>query len=135
LVIGAYLFAQEAKFNLKFHSEIHLRVKPARWRIPDVAALFLPPKDGHYPDDQTPPLFTIEIASPDEPWTVLRGKVSDHLAIRVSHVIIADPYNKTVMVATQDTPLRELPAPLVGEIPVPERGVLQIDFDDLFGKL
>jgi hypothetical protein len=80
-------------------------------------------------------LFTVEIASLDEPWSALRGKVTDHLAIGVSTVIIADPYTRTVLVASQDRPLHELTHPLIVEIPVPDRGVLQIDFDDLYAKL
>jgi hypothetical protein len=100
-----------------------------------VGGLSVPPADERYPDHRTPPLFTIEIASLDEPWRVLRGKVTDHIAVGVSTVIIADPYTRTVLVASQDKPLHELTHPLIVGIPVPESGVLQIDFDDLFSKL
>jgi hypothetical protein len=53
----------------------------------------------------------------------------------VSTVVIADPYNRTVMVATREQPLHELKAPLIVMISVPEAGVLQIDFDELYRKL
>jgi hypothetical protein len=53
----------------------------------------------------------------------------------VSIVIIADPYKKTVMVATQTEPLHELPSPLIVNVPVPDKGTLQIDFDELYRKL
>jgi Uma2 family endonuclease len=54
-----------------------------------------PPTDGRYADVDSPPLFTIEIVSKGEPWTDLREKIADHLAMGVATVIIADPYNKT----------------------------------------
>jgi hypothetical protein len=92
------------------------------------------PIDGRYPDADAPLLFTIEIASLDEPWPALRSKVSDHLAVGVSRVIIADPYNRTVMVASPDQPLHEMSQPLVVNIPVPEEGTLQIDFDQLYAQ-
>ena len=129
------LAGAEEKCGLDLLPELHIRVTPSRFRVLDVAALAEPPKDGRYPDRQTPPLFTIEIASLDEPWSALRGKVTDHLAVGVSTVIIADPYNKTVMVASQDKPLHELAHPLIVDIPIPDAGVLQIDFDDLYSKL
>lgn len=134
LLIG-FLLAQEELFGFESLSEQHIRISPTRFRIPDVSALTQPPTDGRYLDDRTPPLFTIEIASLEEPWPTLRAKLSDHLAMGVSLVIIADPYNKTVMVATQIEPLHELPSPLIVNIPVPDKGALKIDFDELYRKL
>jgi Uma2 family endonuclease len=129
------LAAEEQKFGLDGLPELHIRITSTRFRVPDVAAVRTLPADDPYPTDQTPPLFTIEIASLDEPWPVLRGKVTDHLAMGVSTVVIADPYNRTVMVATREQPLHELKAPLIVMISVPEAGVLQIDFDELYRKL
>jgi hypothetical protein len=42
------------------------------------------------PTYQPPPLFMIEIASLEEPSPVLRGTVTDHLAMGVSTVVIVD---------------------------------------------
>jgi Uma2 family endonuclease len=134
LLIGTLCLTEKA-YGLEGLPELHIRVTPTRFRVPDVTALTEPPRDGRYPDRRTPPLFTVEIASLDEPWSALRGKVTDHLAIGVSTVIIADPYTRTVLVADQATPLRELTHPLIVEIPVPGGGVLKIDFDDLYAKL
>lgn len=131
LLIGA----QRQKLGIYCLAELHSRVTPTRWRIPDVCALTKPPADGRYADVDSPPLFTIEIVSKGEPWTDLREKIADHLAMGVATVIIADPYNRTVMVATQSEPLREISAPLTIDIQVPDRGVLQIDFDDLYRQL
>jgi Uma2 family endonuclease len=117
--------------------ELHSRISPTRFRIPDIVGITHIPSDGRYPTKETPPLFTIEIASKEEPWTDLRGKLADHLAMGVGTVIIADPYNKAVLVATQNEPLHELRAPLVVNIPIPDNDnpVLQIDFDDLYRQL
>jgi Uma2 family endonuclease len=59
-LLAAYLLSQEAKFKLAAVTEIHVRISPTRWRIPDVGGLSAPPVDGRYPDQRTPPLFTIE---------------------------------------------------------------------------
>jgi len=126
------LLAQHAVEGL---AELHTRISPRRYRIPDVCGLVQPPADGRYPDRDTPPLFTIEIASRDEPWFVLRGKVADHLAIGVEMVIIANPYDHTVMVATQTEPVHEIAPPLVVRIAVPNAADLLIDFDELFRQL
>jgi Uma2 family endonuclease len=136
MLLTALLLAQREKFSdLKPISGVHVRITPTRFRIPDVCGLIEPPKNGMYPDAEAPPLFTIEIVSQDETWTDLRGKLADHLSIGVSTVIIADPYNKTVLVATQSEPLHEIRSPLVVNIPVPNQGILPIAFDDLYRQL
>lgn len=127
--------SQSQRYGIEALADLHLRVTPSTWRIPDVSVLSVPPADGKYPDDTTPPLFTIEIVSLDEFWASIRGKLADHLAMGVATVIIADPYDKTVMVAAQSEPLHELTSPLVVNIPVPGAGVLPIDFDDLYRQL
>ena len=127
--------AQQTKLGIVGLAELHSRITPSRWRIPDVCGLTQSPSDGRYPDAQSPPLFTIEIVSKGEPWIDLRDKMADHLAMGVATVLIADPYHKTVMVATQDMPLHEISPPLIVDIEVPNTGVLQIDFDDLYRNL
>lgn len=135
MLLVLQLASQEKKYGIEVLPELHIRVTPDTWRIPDVSGLLVKPADGRYPDSQTPPLFTIEIVSPGESWTSLRGKLADHLAVGVSTVIIADPYDKTVMVATQSEPLHEIRTPLIVNIPVPGAGILSIDFDDLYSQL
>jgi Uma2 family endonuclease len=136
MLLIVFLAAQREKFkNLKSLPELNVRVTPTRFRIPDVCGLIEPPKDGRYPDAEAPPLFTIEIVSQDEPWIEVRAKVADHLAMGVSIVVIADPYNKTVTVATQSEPLHEIRFPQIVKIPVPDAGVLEIDFDHLYRQI
>lgn len=127
------LAAQEEKYGIEVCPELHIRINPTRFRIPDLCGLTEAPKDGRYPT--TPPLFTIEIVSLEEPWPVVRAKVTDHLKMGVAMVIIADPYNKTVMTVRPGTSLAEVAPPLIVDVQVPEAGVLQIDFDLLYRKL
>jgi Uma2 family endonuclease len=129
------LSAQEEKYGMEVLQELHVRIQPTRYRIPDVSGLTTPPADGRYPDAGTPPLFTIEIVSREEPWPDTRAKITDHLNVGVSLVIVADPYNRTVMLVSRTEPLHEIAAPLLVNVPVPDAGVLQIDFDDLYRRL
>jgi Uma2 family endonuclease len=136
-ILLAFLRTQRGAFpTLKGRPELHNRITPTRFRIPDIAGILGRPTDGRYPSPDAPPVFTIEIASKDEPWSDLRGKMMDHLAMGVGTVILADPYNRTVLVATASEPLRELPVPRVVSIPVPGYDQpLLMDFDELYRQL
>lgn len=134
-IIAAYLLSQEKNHGFISLIELHARVGPTRFRIPDVCILTNVPQDDRYADVNSPPLLTVEIVSKGEPWTDLRDKMADHLAMGVPTVILADPYHKTVMIATQTEPVHELRAPLTVNIEVPGSGTLQIDFDALFAQL
>jgi Uma2 family endonuclease len=129
------LAVQEEKLGIEVLPELHVQIRPRRYRIPDVAGVRVRPADGRYPDADTPPLFTIEIVSREEPWPDIRGKLTDHLAMGVQFVIIADPYNKTVMLASPTELLHELGKPLLVNISVPDADILQIDFDELYRRL
>lgn len=138
MLLVLFFRLQKSRFrHLKGLPELHTRITPTRFRIPDITGMTKLPADKRYPTTDVPPLFTIEIASKEEPWTDLRAKLADHIAMGVGTVIIADPYNKTVLTATQDEPLHELRAPLVVNIPMPyeDNPVLRIDFDDLYRQL
>jgi Uma2 family endonuclease len=134
-LLAAWLLARTAQLPLEILTELHLRIGPTQWRVPDLSVLVAPPADMRYLDAESPPLLTIEIVSRDEPWPALRAKVTDHLAVGVSYVIVADPHSRTVMLASREEPLREIASPLLVNIPVPGAGVLQIDFDDLYSRL
>jgi Uma2 family endonuclease len=90
--------------------ELHIKITATRFRIPDIVGIAELPADVRYPAADRPPLFTIEIASKEEPWTELHDKLTDHLAMGVGTVIIADPYTRTVLVARQHEPLHEIHA-------------------------
>jgi Uma2 family endonuclease len=128
-LIVLLLASQEEKLGIEVLPEVHVRVHARRYRVPDVAGLVAPPADGRYPDADSPPRFTLEIVSREEPWPDIRAKLTDYLAMGVSLVIIADPYNKTVMLASDAHPLHELERPLLVNVQLPDARVLQIDFD------
>lgn len=136
-ILLAFLRAQKLQFpQLRGRPELHSRVTPSRFRIPDVAGTIRQRSGERYPSPEPPPVFTIEIASKNEPWTDLHGKVTDHLAMGVTTAIIADPYNRTVLVATSQEPLRELASPRIVSIAIPGSDqLLQINFDDLYRQL
>jgi Uma2 family endonuclease len=129
-----WLSEREKQLGIEGLCDLHTRITDTRFRLPDVLALTYRPSEGQYPDVQRPPLFTLEIVSKGEPWTELRDKVEDHLRIDVKTVIIADPYHRTVMVATKAERIREINPPLLVNIETPG-GLLQIDFDYLFSNL
>src|SRR5688572_23890239 len=89
-LITAYLISVEAKFGFNAATEIHTRIAGGRWRVPDVAVLPSGGNDQRYPNSETAPLLTIEVVSVGEPWSELRGKVTDHLSMGVGTVIVAD---------------------------------------------
>lgn len=134
-LIVALLLSRQDKYSLDCLPELHARITPTRFRIPDVCAMTKRAASSQYADADSPPLFTIEIVSRGEAWTDLRSKLSDHLAIGVQTVIIADPHGKTLLKATQSEPLREIRPPLIVDVDVPGAGILSIDFDDLYRQL
>jgi Uma2 family endonuclease len=129
-----WLSEREKQFGIEALCDLDTRITDTRFRLPDVLGLTFRPSDGEYPDSHRPPLFTVEIVSKGEAWTELRDKVDDHLRIDVKTVIIADPYHRTVMVATKDQRIREISPPLLVGIETPG-GLLQIDFDYLYRNL
>lgn len=135
IIIGAFLLSQREKFGFRVVSEIHTRIRPKRWRIPDVAVLPGEKTGRRYPDSDAPPALTIEIVSLDEPWSEVYGKIIDHLAVGVQTAIIVDPYKKTVFVARPEQPLHEIAPPLLVNAPIPGKGDVVIDFDALFAQI
>jgi Uma2 family endonuclease len=132
-LLVALLVAQREKFGFRVCPELHVRVKPTRFRIPDISVLAGPPAGASYVE--TPPLFTIEIISPDDPWPKVVRTVKEHHEMGVPTIIVADPRSREVFIAGQDGLLRELAAPLVVSVEPPGAGALEIDFDQLFSQL
>lgn len=134
-ILAAYFIAVEQKYGFRVVTEIHTRICPKRWRIPDLAVLAGEKTGRRYPDSDAPPVLTIEIVSLDEPWSELYGKITDHLAVGVQTAIIVDPYKKTVFVARPNQPLHEIAPPLVVSVSIPGKDDLVIDFDALFAQI
>lgn len=132
-LLVALLVKHSEEFGFHVRPELHVRVKPTRFRIPDISVLAARPAQGRYAD--TPPLFVIEIVSPDEPWPKILRSVRDHHEMGVPLVIVADPHLAEVFVAGEDGLLRQLAPPLTVPIRLPGGGSFDIDFDALFRRL
>lgn len=128
----ALLKSADGPYGVRTYSEVHLKVGPGRYRVPDLLVL---PAD-HRRDEilSEPPLVTIEVISAGEPMSELSDKYRDHHAMGVPLVILADPYRKNVFTVGTDGLLRQLAAPLQVEAALPG-GTLTIDFDYLFSQV
>ena len=94
--------------------ELRNRVRPTRFRIPDVA-LYTSKPSAQVPID--PPLIAIEVLSPDDRTSYLMSKLEEYRQWGVPHIWIADPDAKK-MFTYGDEGLRE-----VSQFAVPSLGV------------
>ena len=83
-------FAEHAKeWNLRSVSELRMRVKPGRYRIPDVSVL-----DRVHPKEQVvtvAPLAVFEVLSPDDTVQELYEKLVDYAEMGIPQIWIVDP--------------------------------------------
>jgi Uma2 family endonuclease len=88
----------EREWNLRAVPDLHLRVSPTRYRVPDVTVLDRPVE----PDYQTrPPLIVIEILSAEDRMRDLIESIEDYLDFGVENIWIFDPALKRAWVATR----------------------------------
>ena len=66
LALGQYLLTREGAFALSCYGELHTQIRLGKWRVPGLAG-FVGKLETRYANSDTPPLFTVEIASLDEP--------------------------------------------------------------------
>ncbi|MBL8217012.1 MAG: Uma2 family endonuclease [Bryobacterales bacterium] len=130
-LVGA-LSRRDRALGLRVRPSRHIRISPTRYRVPDVA-VFL---------DSDPqvaatvaPLFTVEIASRSEAWSGVMGRISDHLAMGVGMAFVVDPHARSVLAATPGQSLHQLTPPLKVPIDIPNRGTLELDFDQIFAEM
>jgi len=91
-VLFAYFFAREKQWGVNVVVEQRVQVSKTRFRVPDVCVLA-----GGKPDEQIftrPPMFCIEILSPEDTMSRMQERISDYLAFGVSHVWVPDPRTK-----------------------------------------
>ena len=83
-------FAEHSQeWNLRCISELRMRVKPGRYRIPDVMVL-----DRANPKEQVitvPPLAVFEVLSPDDTVQELYEKLDDYAAMGIPQIWVVDP--------------------------------------------
>jgi hypothetical protein len=64
-----------------------------------------------------------------------RVRIQDLHSIGAEWAVVADPDDRVLFVSGPDRLLREIPAPRILRLPLPDRPELIIDFDALFAKL
>jgi Uma2 family endonuclease len=96
--IIAYLYARQKEFGIYVFTEQRVRVKPTRFRIPDVCVVL-----GAWPKDPvftTPPFICIEILSEEDRWARVQERIDDFLAFGVPYIWILDPHSQKAYACT-----------------------------------
>lgn len=105
--------------------ELRHRVKPTRYRIPDVAVYEKRPTEL-VPSD--PPFIAIEVVSPDDTYSKMIEKLKEYRAWGAKHIWLIDPRLRLLFVLTSDG-LTE-----TGSLDIPEYGVA-IQAAEIFSEL
>jgi Uma2 family endonuclease len=93
--------AKRREWQIRVVPEVRVRVKPARFRIPDVCVLA-----GGSPTEQIiryPPLLCIEVVSPSDTIARMRDRIRDYLEMGVRQVWLLDPTSRSAMVCVGNT--------------------------------
>lgn len=109
-----FFFALRKTARLFPRSELRVKLGDGLYLIPDVAVFH-----GNEPVELVPshpPLIAIEILSPDDSMTAVRGKLEDYRHWGVQHVWLIDPHSQRLY--TFDGGLRE-----VAELTIPELSI------------
>ena len=80
--------------------EVRVRVKPERFRVPDVTII-----RGGQPSGRivtTPPEVTVEVLSPDDRATSVQERIDDYLAFGVSCVWVINPEIRRAWIHTNE---------------------------------
>ena len=110
--VAAWFGNHQREWNIRVLVEQRVRVRPRRYRIPDVCVL-----DRDQPIEPVftrPPLICIEILSKDDSLRSVRERVDDYLNFGVPNVWILDPEPRKAYVCSR-TGFQE-----------PEGGVLEV---------
>jgi len=91
MLIGVFFMALRTRLKLYVCSETRMRLSGNRTLIPDVA-VFHPSEPSLVPE--TPPLVAIEILSPDDRLSEVRGRLEEFRCWGVAHVWLVDPHSR-----------------------------------------
>ena len=90
LRIGAWFVQREETLRLIAMTELRLKLRPGRVRIPDVAVSELP-----LPDEEvftSPPYLCVEVMSPDDTIAAMQDRLDDYLNFGVPNIWVVDPW-------------------------------------------
>ncbi len=97
-----HLMAIGAGLGLQVAPEIRIRINTSRYRIPDVAVWLPGDVGGRVPT--VPPFLAIEVLSPDDRMTRMKGKIDEYFSIGVSWVWVIDPEERKAICYSRHNP-------------------------------
>ena len=98
LLLAKYFAVREELWGIKAFTELRLRVRERRYRIPDLCVVL-----GEMPDEPvftTTPFLCVEILSPDDTVSALQERIDDYLQFGVRFVWLIDPQSRRGWVYT-----------------------------------
>jgi Uma2 family endonuclease len=119
------LKARQRALGILIKPELRLRVKPTRFRVPDLC-VFL--KDPHESVPAKAPFLCIEILSPDDRMIRVGVRIKDFLEMGVAYVWVLDPETGQAYIATAAEGLREIKSGLLRT----ENPVIEIPLAEIF---
>ena len=122
------LQAHAAEWNVLVRPELRLKIRPRKYRIPDV--MVLPAGTKHPPVIEEPPLLCVEIVSPDDRLKQLTERAQDYTSLGVPETWILDPETRKAYVYSE-AGLHEL----MPGVSVLRSGGLELDIAKLFAGL
>jgi Uma2 family endonuclease len=103
--LAGYFIAHQSAWGGFVMTELRIRVKPDRVRIPDVCVTLGDPGEEVL---TKPPFLCIEILSPEDRMSRVRLRIQDFLDMGVPYVWVLDPQTRRAYIATAADGLREV---------------------------
>jgi Uma2 family endonuclease len=125
LAIAAYFFYRRREWNITVVTEWRVRVKPTRFRIPDVCVVL-----GRTEEQvlTIPPFICIEILSPEDRMSRVQERLNDYFAMGVPYVWVLDPATKQAYAVTPAESLREIKSGVLKT----ENPVFEVPLNEIF---
>jgi Uma2 family endonuclease len=99
-LISRYLSNREKEWGILVVVEQRVQVKPARFRVPDIAVLTAPPRDGQI--IQEPPFLCVELLSPRDRMQEMQERIDDYLSFGVRYVWLIHPHTRRTFVYSSE---------------------------------
>lgn len=94
-----YAIAHVSGFRIWPEQRIRTKVRPARYRVPDLCVTLGEPSEDVFTE---PPFLCIEILSPEDSAQELRTKIGEYLEFGAAYVWVVDPLSLTGEIYTRD---------------------------------
>jgi Uma2 family endonuclease len=124
-LLASTLAARESERHFHTFLSLTVRLRNECYRVPDICVKALPYNKA----SAIRPDLAIEVVSPDDKAPKMPVTIGDYLAAGVPYIWVVDPYERTLVEASQagirKIPSLKLATPLVGEV----------DFAALFDRL